>query len=92
MIFFKKWRLPINLLHDHGLPVLSLSSLVLLGLFFRFGGQPTWQLLTIVALVIIYLLWALIHHLFEKNLSLEIFLEYCLTALLVIIMVYGLLT
>ncbi|MBU1032107.1 hypothetical protein KKE03_04290 [Patescibacteria group bacterium] len=39
--------------------------------------------------ILIYLIWALIHHKRDKSLTLIIFLEYLLTAVLAIILVLG---
>ncbi len=41
--------------------------------------------------VIIYLIWALIHHKKTKSLTYDIFLEYFLTATLVLILLMGVL-
>ncbi|MDO8573402.1 MAG: hypothetical protein Q7R77_01500 [Candidatus Daviesbacteria bacterium] len=39
--------------------------------------------------IIIYLVWALFHHQKDKSLTLPIFLEYVLTAVLVLILILG---
>ena len=39
--------------------------------------------------ILIYLLWALFHHKRNKSLTLPIFLEYLLTAILVLILILG---
>lgn len=39
--------------------------------------------------ILVYLLWALIHHKKDKSLTLPIFLEYLLTALLSITLLMG---
>lgn len=39
--------------------------------------------------IIAYLLWALFHHRKDKSLTLPVFLEYVLTAVLVLILVSG---
>lgn len=41
---------------------------------------------------LIYLLWALVHHKKDKSLTLPIFLEYLLTAVLVLILISGMVT
>jgi len=41
--------------------------------------------------ILIYLTWALIHHKRDKSLTLAIFIEYLLTALLSIILLIGVL-
>ena len=45
----------------------------------------------IVAGIIIYLIWALIYHKRDKSLTLPIFLEYLLTASLVLVLLLGVL-
>lgn len=39
--------------------------------------------------ILIYLLWALLHHKHDKSLTLPILVEYLLTAVLVLILVLG---
>ena len=39
--------------------------------------------------ILIYLLWALFHHKRNKSLTLPIFMEYLLTAILVLILILG---
>lgn len=39
--------------------------------------------------ILIYLIWALIHHKRDKSLTLAIFLEYLLTAALSLILLFG---
>lgn len=39
--------------------------------------------------VLIYLIWALVHHKRDKSLTFEVLLEYLLTAVLVLIVVLG---
>lgn len=39
--------------------------------------------------ILIYLIWALIHHKRDKSLTLPIFLEYLLTAALILILILG---
>ena len=51
---------------------------------------PAWQSIIFTGLVLLYLLWALLHHFIEKSLTLEIALEYILTALFVLIFFLGL--
>lgn len=43
----------------------------------------------IVVGILVYLIWALFHHKRDKNLTLPIFLEYLLTAALVLILISG---
>lgn len=39
--------------------------------------------------IVIYLIWALMHHKRDKSLTLPIFLEYLLTAVLVLVLLLG---
>lgn len=39
--------------------------------------------------ILIYLLWALLHHKKDKSLTLEVILEYLLTAALSLILIFG---
>lgn len=43
----------------------------------------------LIAGIIVYLVWALFHHRKDKSLTLPVFLEYVLTAVLVLILVSG---
>jgi len=45
----------------------------------------------LIAGIIIYLVWAIIHHKKDKSLTLPIILEYLLTATLVLILLLGIL-
>lgn len=51
---------------------------------------PAWQPGIFTGIVLLYLLWALLHHFIEKSLTLEIALEYILTAIFVLIFFLGL--
>jgi hypothetical protein len=66
---------------SHYVVLLTLMSLGLL--FFSVTSHtPLLQVLIVIALSLAYLLWGIIHHLIEKNLYLEVFLEYLLFSLL----------
>lgn len=39
--------------------------------------------------ILIYLLWAILHHKKDKSLTLEVLLEYLLTAALSLILIFG---
>lgn len=43
----------------------------------------------LIAGIMVYLVWALFHHRKDKSLTLPVFLEYVLTAVLVLILVSG---
>ncbi len=51
---------------------------------------PVWQPVIFIGLVLFYLLWALLHHFTEKSLTLEVALEYILTAVFALIFFLGL--
>ncbi len=57
----------------------------------RFQNMPLVQFQILVALSILYLGWALTHHNLDKSLTLEIIIEYVLTALLAMVILYGIL-
>lgn len=57
----------------------------------KLQSQPQAQFSVLLALVLLYLAWALIHHILDKSLTLEVSLEYILTALLALIFFYGVL-
>ena len=50
------------------------------------------QLLLLSGAIFVYLLWAFIYHKKDKSLTLPIYLEYLLTAVLVLILLIGVLT
>lgn len=45
----------------------------------------------LIMAVLVYLIWALIHHRRDKSLTLPIFIEYLLTAVLALILLMGVL-
>lgn len=47
------------------------------------------QLYILTIAVLVYLIWAIIHHRGDKSLTLPIFIEYLLTALLSLILLMG---
>ena len=49
------------------------------------------QFQILVMLSVLYLGWALLHHNLDKSLTLEIIIEYVLTALLAMVILYGVL-
>lgn len=68
--------------------ILALAGLIGI-LIFR--NNPSYQMLILATLVTSYLAWALNYHRLDKSLNLEVMLEYILTALLVLIIFYGIL-
>ncbi len=67
------------------------AALVALVGILKLQSQPQAQFSVLLALVLLYLAWALIHHILDKSLTLEVSLEYILTALLALIFFYGVL-
>lgn len=65
-------------------------SLVLIGASFFFKDWSLFQYHIIFLAVAIYLISSIIHHFFDKSLTLEVGLEYVLIALLAILVVFGL--
>ena len=55
----------------------------------KLQGLPQVQFLVTLCLVFAYLAWALLYHKLDKTLTLEVMLEYILTALLAVIVAYG---
>jgi uncharacterized membrane protein len=66
-------------------------SLVLLAVIFLFKGNSRVQFAVAFLGVIFYLVTALIHHHFDKSLTVEVTLEYILIAALVLIILGGVL-
>lgn len=79
----KKYRQFLNKIF---LPLLLLATLV--WVWDKSEGE---QLKILGMAAIFYLLWAIIHHYFDKSLTLGIFLEYLLTAVLALILLMGVL-
>lgn len=67
--------------------VLILSIIIFGAAFLKL---PAWQPGIFTGLVLLYLLWAMLYHFIEKSLTLEVALEYILTALFVLIFFLGL--
>lgn len=78
---FKKYRLAM---------ILTAAGLSLVAIL-KFQNIPQMQLIILTMLALFYLGWALAFHYLEKNLTLEIIIEYILTALLALIFFYGVL-
>ncbi len=56
---------------------------------FKFQSLATHPFYLILACCFVYLIWALIYHKFDKSLTLNIYLEYLLTAVLVLVLMTG---
>jgi hypothetical protein len=47
------------------------------------------QIFILLISILVYLIWALIHHRRDKSLTLEVFIEYLLTGLLALVLLAG---
>ena len=65
-------------------------SLVLIAVSFFFRYWSFYQYAVIFLAVFIYLVTSIIHHYFDKSLTLEVGLEYILIAMLTFLVVFGL--
>ena len=68
--------------------VLTLASIFLI---FKNRNSPNLLIYIMLGVASIYLAWAAIFHKIDKSLTLPIFLEYLLTAVLVLILLMGVL-
>lgn len=78
-------------LKKHSVVVLVLATGAAIFGVIRFQDMPLMQFQILVILSILYLGWALLHHNLDKSLTLEIIIEYVLTALLAMVILYGIL-
>lgn len=79
--------------YRHLINKLFITSLVLITIIWVWKERdfPQLQIQTIVVSVFAYLIWALFYHSLDKSLTLTIFMEYLLTALLALILLMGVL-
>lgn len=54
-------------------------------------SYPLLQIRTLIVAVVAYLIWAAVHHKLDKSLTLEVYIEYLLTAVLALILLMGVL-
>ncbi|OGE14408.1 hypothetical protein A3F00_03365 [Candidatus Daviesbacteria bacterium RIFCSPHIGHO2_12_FULL_37_11] len=78
-------------LHKHNFLIVIAAAFIALILVFKFQGIPIVQYTILTFLVAFYLLWATAFHHFDKSLKLEVMIEYILTALLALVILYGVL-
>lgn len=83
-------RIFIRLHRFNLLIILFAAFFSILGLL-KFSTIPQVQFLIVLSLIFFYLAWALMYHLLDKSLTLEVTLEYVLTALLAVVVLYGVL-
>lgn len=70
--------------------LLAVTFIALVGII-KFQDLPKVQFQILTASTLIYLTWALLHHGLNKSLKLEVVIEYILTAMLAVVILYGLL-
>lgn len=80
-----------SILRRHHIATIVSLAVVTSVLVFKFQYFPQLQFIFLASLVIIYLFWAFIFHYRDKSLTTEVAAEYLLTALLAIIVLYGIL-
>ena len=78
-------------LHRHNILVLVVAAFLAIIAVFKLQGLPSLQFSIFSGLIAFYLFWAIFYHHFDKSLKLEVVLEYILTALLALIILYGVL-
>lgn len=73
--------------HKFAYSLLASISIVYLGLVFLLRNIPQVLLMATITFGVLYFLWGIIHHLYEKNLNMRLVLEYVLvTALGIVVM------
>ena len=78
-------------LHRYNFLIIFGPVLLVLITVLKTTTLPGVQFLLILSLIFFYLSWALVYHFIDKSLNLEVILEYILTALLSIVVLYGVL-
>lgn len=68
--------------HKLAYSLLASFAIVYLGLVFLLRNIPQVLLITTISFGVLYFLWGIIHHLYEKNLTSRIMLEYFLVTAL----------
>lgn len=77
--------------HSHNFLIVTAAVSIALIFFFRFQGMPAVQFSILALLVGFYLAWATTFHFYDKSFKLEVMVEYVLTALLTLVILYGVL-
>jgi hypothetical protein len=83
-------RLLLKFSQYHIVILIFLSIAAIFGTL-KYQFLPEIQFTILGSLILVYLLWAFVYHKLDKTLNLEIMLEYILTALLALVILYGLL-
>lgn len=79
----------IRKIHKYNLVFILCLAVIAVIIVLKLQGFPQIQFLVTLVLSFIYLGWALLYHKLDKTLTLEVMLEYILTALLAIVVSYG---
>jgi hypothetical protein len=86
-----EYTLKLIKLNKHIHILVALTGVVGLILLVKYNNLPQIQFLIATTLIMLYLLWAILHHHSDKTLSFEVVIEYVLTALLSLVILYGIL-
>lgn len=81
----------IKVIQNNSIFIFLIITLAALVGVLQFRNIPLAQFQTLVVLSFLYLGWAIIHHYLDRTLNLEVTIEYMLTALLAIVILYGIL-
>ena len=75
--------------HHVTIPVFLVFCLAIIGLIFGYRANSSFILNVSVMVIFLYMIFAFVHHHFDKSFNLEIILEYILMAALVLILIVG---
>ena len=70
--------------------IISLSIITIIWVW-KLRTFPNLQIRTLIISSIVYLIWAYMYHYFDKSLTVGVYMEYLLTALLALILLLGVL-
>lgn len=62
-----------------------------LGAFFSFRAYPVIQLLVGITTAIFYVIWGIVHHFVDRDLSVKIVIEYLIVAIFAIVILWNVL-
>lgn len=68
--------------------IISLSIITIIWVW-KLRTFPFLQIRTLVIAALVYLIWAYAHHYFDKSLTVGVYMEYLLTALLALVLMLG---
>ena len=75
--------------HQVTVPVFLIFCLAIIGLIFGYQANSSFILNVSVLVIFLYMVFAFVHHHFDRTFNLEIVLEYILMAALVLILIVG---